>query len=57
MLFAALAIILLLIGLFAVLGFNNMQKPFYVGVTYGGSNSAYPVTGLHRQIYYWNQTG
>ena len=37
-LFAALAIILLLIGLFAVLAFNNVQKPFYVGVTYGGSN-------------------
>jgi hypothetical protein len=39
-LFAAIVIILLLIGLFAVLAFNNVQKPFYVGITFGGSTAA-----------------
>jgi hypothetical protein len=37
-LFAAIAIILLLIGLIAVFAFSNAKKPFYVGVTYGGDN-------------------
>jgi hypothetical protein len=38
-LFTAIAIILLLISLIAVLAFNNdVQKPFYVGVTFGGDN-------------------
>ncbi|MEM3000050.1 MAG: hypothetical protein QXV09_04795 [Candidatus Bathyarchaeia archaeon] len=39
-LFAAIAIFLLLIGLIAVLAFNGMQKPFHVGVTFGGSTAA-----------------
>ncbi|MCW4008317.1 MAG: hypothetical protein NWF09_06515 [Candidatus Bathyarchaeota archaeon] len=39
-LFAAIAIFLLLIGLIAVLAFNSMQKPFHVGVTFGGSTAA-----------------
>jgi hypothetical protein len=39
-LFAALAIFLLLIGVIAVLAFYNVQKPFYVGVTFGGSTAA-----------------
>ncbi|MEM4244558.1 MAG: hypothetical protein QXP44_07165 [Candidatus Bathyarchaeia archaeon] len=39
-LFAAIAIFLLLIGLIAVLAFNGMQKPFHVGVTFGGNTAA-----------------
>jgi hypothetical protein len=40
MLFSAIAITLLLIGLLAALAVNNVQKPFYVGVTFGGSTAA-----------------
>lgn len=40
LLFSAIAIVLLLAGLIAVLAFNNMQKPFYVGVTFGGDNTS-----------------
>jgi hypothetical protein len=35
-----LAVFLLLISLFAVLAFNNAQKPFYVGVTFCGDTAS-----------------
>lgn len=38
--FSALAIFLLLISLFALLAFNNVQKPFYVGVTFCGDTAS-----------------